>query len=261
MSTENSNLSLYQSGRSRRSVVMFLLMILLGMIVPFESFGELYTLHAKHRHKIGSCVGELIFDDHGVQYHTSRPKDQRNWSFTDIQEIQFLSERELNILTYEDSRQRLGGDRLFKFALQGENVPPGLITLVDAKFAKPVSNRLTAKDLTGQYEIPVKHLHRVGGCQGKLVFTDDGIMFVSNLAGESRQWRFTDLQSIASTGPYGLRLGTYEHGPLQFGDTKEFRFQLKEPLNEAAYRFAWAHINQLPRWRPDARGKFDRNNE
>ncbi len=33
-------------------------------------------------------------------------------------------------------------------------------------------------------------------------------------------WRYSDLQSVGTSGPYDLRMGTYEQGPLQYGDTK-----------------------------------------
>ncbi|MFI5176664.1 MAG: hypothetical protein ACHQKY_17530 [Terriglobia bacterium] len=225
------------------------------------SFGEEFTLRAKHDHLKGSCSGELTVSDNGIRYQTTHLQDQRQWAFADIQEVQIISEKKLNVISYEDSRKRLGGDKIFKFELQGETLPSNLIALVESKFAKPISNRLAAENLKGQFEIPVKHLHRVGGCQGKLIITEIGISFVSEKPGESRQWRYSDLQTVASTERYELRLGTYEHGPLQYADTKEFRFQLKEPLSEVAYRSLWARINQLPQWRPEGSGKFAGNSE
>ncbi|MGB7624599.1 MAG: hypothetical protein WBN92_19805 [Terriglobia bacterium] len=241
--------------------------LILGLLTCFllaadsVSFGEEFTLRAKHDHLKGSCSGELTVSEKGIRYQTAHVQDQRQWTFADIQEVQIISEKKLNVISYEDSRKRLGGDKIFKFELQGETLPPNLIALVESNFVKPISNRLAAENLKGQFEIPVKHLHRVGGCQGKLIITDNGISFVSERPGESRQWRYSDLQTVASTERYELRLGTYERGPLQYGDTKEFRFQLKEPLSEVAYRFLWARINQLPQWRPEVSGKFERNPE
>jgi len=219
------------------------------------SLAEAHVLKVKHSHTKGSCSGELTIDDNGIRYQTPHTRDQRQWTFTDIQEVQFISEHKMNIITYEDSRQHLGGDKIFKFELPGDTIPVSVVQLVESKFEKPVSNRLSVENLTGRFEVAVKHLHRVSGCQGKLIFAEDGISFRSEKAGESRQWRYSDLQSMASSGRFDLRLGTFEHGPLQYGDTKEFRFRLKAPLDKDAYRFAWGQINQLPMWRPEAGGK------
>lgn len=219
------------------------------------SLAEAHVLKVKHSHVKGSCTGELTIDDNGIRYQTPHTRDQRQWTFTDIQEVQFISEHKMNIITYEDSRQRLGGDKIFKFELPGDTIPASVIQLVESKFEKPVSNRLSVENLTGRFEVAVKHLHRVSGCQGKLIFAEDGISFRSEKAGESRQWRYSDLQSIGSSGRFDLRLGTFEHGPLQYGDTKEFRFRLKAPLDKDAYRFAWGQINQVPVLRLEAGGK------
>jgi hypothetical protein len=241
--------------RLRTSWLALTLMVGFWILVPTAVSAQQYTLKVKHLHGRGSCSGELTLGENGFRYQTVHVRDQRQWSFTEIQEVQFLSERRINLITYEDSRQRLGGDKIFKFELQGATIPEGLVHFVESKFEKPVSNRLTAGDDTSRFEIPVKHLHRVGGCQGKLTLTENGIVFRSEKAGESRQWRYSDLQSLASSGRYELRLGTLEHGPLQYGDTKEFRFRLKTPLDEGAYRFAWGKVNQLPSWRAELRSR------
>jgi hypothetical protein len=217
------------------------------MLLIFSStlIGKDYSFKVRHQHVKGNCAGDLIVNESGIQYQTANAKDGRHWTFDDIQEIQFINQRQLNVLTYEDSRRRIGGDRTFKFEFQDSTIPADLAAFITAHFSKPVSNRLTPTNQAGRFEILVKHLHRLGGCPGKLVFRDDGITFVSDKPGESRQWRYSDVQSIASSGPYELRLGTYEHGPAQYGDTKEFRFQLKEKLDAAAYQFAWLRINDL----------------
>lgn len=208
-------------------------------------WAESFTLKVKHEHIRGSSRGQLVIDDAGVQYHTANPKEDRQWSYTDIQEIQFLSVKKLNLVSYEDSRWRFGGDRIYKFELTEGSIPDALVAFVTSRFPKPISDRLPATTLVPRYEIPVKHLHRVGGCQGKLIIAASGIAFISQDAEDSRFWRYSDLQSVGTSGPYDLRLGTYEQGPLQYGDTKEFRFLLKTKLDKAAYRFVWSQINKL----------------
>ncbi len=235
----------------------FLVVVLLFM-TSSALYGKDYSFKVRHHHLKGSCKGDLIINESGIRYQTSLTKDQRQWSFDDIQEIQFISDRDLNLVTYEDSRQRLGGDRIFKFELQDNTIPKDLVAFLNLKFPKPISYRLKVQDQGARYEFPVKHLHRIGGCQGKLVIAEDGISYLSSKTGESRHWRYSDLQSIGSSGLYELRLGTYEHGPLQYGDTKEFRFQLKTKLDDAAYRFAWSYINDLTSWKNPSSGPLGR---
>lgn len=240
--------------RENRSVLLFFLLAALLPLLTSMTFGKDYLFKVKHHHVKGSCRGDLVFTDTGIRYQTTHTKDQREWAFEDIRQIQFVSEKQINLLSYEDSRQRLGGDKIFKFNLLDETVPADLVASINARYANPISNRLALTTESSRFEISVKHLHRASGCQGKLIIADEGISFVSSKSGESRHWRYSDLQSIGSAGRYELRLGTYEHGPLQYGDTKEFRFLLKRELDENTYRFAWIRINKLPLWRPPAHG-------
>lgn len=246
----SSTIAMNGSKRSLFNLVIRLLSA--GALTLFLSsaplWAESFTLKVKHNHIHGSSRGQLIIDNAGIRYQSANPKEQRQWNYDNIQEVQFLSGRKLNLVSYEDSRWRFGGDRIYKFELTDGTIPDGLVAFVTSRFPKPISDRLPAKSVAGRFEIPVKHLHRTGGCQGKLVIAENGISFISRDAKDSRFWRYSDLESVGTSGPYDLRLGTYEHGPLQYGDTKEFRFQLKKRLDEAAYRFVWSRVNELPAW-------------
>lgn len=223
------------------------------LLLPSTALAEEYSFKVSHHHVKGRCIGNLIVNDNSIRYQTDYAKDQRLWSFDDLQEIQFVNDHELNLVTYEDSRQRFGGDRLFKFKLLDQKLPEDLSAFVSLHYSKPISNRLGTAPATARFEIPVKHLHRTGGCQGQLIILEKGIAYMSRSAKDSRFWRYSDLQSIGTSGPYELRLGTFEHGPLQYGDTKQFQFRLKERLDEKAYRFAWEHINNVPAWNVEAK--------
>jgi hypothetical protein len=235
---------------TRKSPPLPLILLAVGLMTGFLtsplSLARDFALPAKHQHLKGSCRGQLIFGEQGVRYETSFAKDRHQWTFDDIQEIQFIGKKQLNLVSYEGSRARFGGDRIFKFELINEDIPNEFVAFVNSHFSKPISDRLGLRATAARFEMPVKHLHRVGGCQGKLTIGDNEISFDSDRPGESRRWRYSDLQSIGTSGPYDLRLTTFEHGPLQYGDTKEFRFHLKEKLDEHAYRFAWTRINELP---------------
>ena len=63
---------------------------------------------------------------------------------------------------------------------------------------------------------------------------------------DSRIWRYEDLSSIGSTGPFQLRLSTMERTQGEYGAEKNFIFDLKRRLDPEIYDFLWRKIN-LPR--------------
>jgi hypothetical protein len=72
-----------------------------------------------------------------------------------------------------------------------------------------------------------------GGPQGTLVFGEERIVFRAGK--HSRTWRFSDVESISMSGPFDFTVATYA-GP--------FRFQLKQPLSEAAYDGLWKRLHR-----------------
>ena len=83
--------------------------------------------------------------------------------------------------------------------------------------------------------IPVKHLSRITGSQGTLTFGADAVVYSTPAKNQSRTWRYTDLDSVSSSGPFQLTITTLE---------KEFDFQLKQPLAEARYNQLWLQIER-----------------
>ncbi len=95
------------------------------------------------------------------------------------------------------------------------------------------------------WELPVKHRLRFGGSHGQLAFGRDGVVYSAGKRGESRTWRWEDIENISSTGPFDLTITTYERARTHYGDRKGFNFQLKRPLDEASYNRAWQRVNQV----------------
>jgi len=190
----------------------------------------------RHEHLYKSCPGTMTADDSGIRF--AGPKHSFAWSYDDIQQLR-LEPGKLHILTYADSRLRLGADREYDFA--GDLPMSELYALwkrrMDERFVAEVSQPPVAG-----FSVPAKHLKPMRGSQGTLVFGSDAILYSSPSRGESRAWRYSDIDSISSSGPFQLTITTFERAPTQYGSRKGFNFELKQPIQEARYNEIWLQI-------------------
>jgi hypothetical protein len=62
--------------------------------------------------------------------------------------------------------------------------------------------------------------------------------------GESRAWRYSDIENVSSSGPFQLTITTYERARSHYGGLKGFNFQLKEPLDRERYDALWRRLNE-----------------
>ncbi len=93
------------------------------------------------------------------------------------------------------------------------------------------------------WEIPAKLLGRFRGSQGTVRIGTEHIVYQTETPAESRTWRFADIENIETVGPFDLSIVTREHhGALNAG-SREFRFQLKQPLSEASFNELWRRLN------------------
>jgi hypothetical protein len=94
------------------------------------------------------------------------------------------------------------------------------------------------------WELPVKHLLRLGGDEGVLQVGSDAIVYKSADKAGSRTWRYEDIENIASSGPFDLTITTFERAKTHYGNLKGFNFELKRRLEEARYNELWLRLNQ-----------------
>jgi hypothetical protein len=190
----------------------------------------------RHEHLYKSCSGTMTADDSGIRF--SGPNHSFTWSYDEIQQLR-LEPGKLRILTYADSRLRLGADREYEFV--GDLPVAGLYALwkrrMDERFVAEVSQ----PEVAG-FSVPVKHLKPIRGSQGTLVFGADSILYSTSLRGDSRAWRYTDIDNISRSGPFQLTITTFEHASSQYGSRKGFNFELKQPITEARYNEIWLRI-------------------
>ncbi|HXB74977.1 MAG TPA: hypothetical protein VNY05_42490 [Candidatus Acidoferrales bacterium] len=213
----------------------------------------------RHEHLRKGCAGTLTVDEQGVRFtgagFSGTKKHAWAWDYPDIRQLT-LSPGSIHILTYEDSKLRPGAGRQYRFT--GKVPAQALYGLLrdrmDQRFVAAVvptpgtvaPNPGTVDPAPG-LTLPVKHLGTIAGIivggragthagtQGTLAFGADSIAYATPAKDDSRTWRYTDIDTISSSGPFELTITTRE---------KTFNFQLKQPITETRYNELWLQIER-----------------
>jgi hypothetical protein len=182
----------------------------------------------RHEHLRKGCAGTMTVDSEGIRF-TGPKKHAWTWRYEDIQQLTLAPGR-LNILTYKDSRLRLGAGVSYTFTgkIPVETLYPQWRAKLDQRFVAAV-----ADEASGAEAVAVKHVNVLRGTQGILSFAPDSVIYASS--GDSRTWRYSDIQFISSSGPFQLTITTFE---------KQFHFQLKQPMAETRYNQLWLDIER-----------------
>ena len=185
----------------------------------------------RHKHLNGGCAGAMTVDETGVRF-TGAKKHAWSWKYEDIQQLR-LAPESIHILTYKDSKLRLGEDRAYNFTgkIPAEDLYALLKDRMDQRFVAAVGQALRLPT----WSVPAKHLKPIAGSEGILFFTAGAIVYSTPTKTESRTWRYSDIENIASSGPFRLTITTLE---------KPFNFQLKQPITEARYNDLWLQIEK-----------------
>lgn len=98
------------------------------------------------------------------------------------------------------------------------------------------------------YTYKVKHLHTVGGCQGRLIVGETDVRYESDYRSDSRIWTYDQIKNITRSDTSRLTIYTYEDQTLQFGRDKPFDFEfLDGSVSDELYNFI---ASRLGRSRP-----------
>ncbi len=197
----------------------------------------------EHKHALRSCKGELVFKEDMVEYATPHKDHARIWKYQDIQQLGLLGPKDITVLTYEDQKIKFGKDRGFHFKVTAGEITPSLWAYLETKVTKPLVSAVLPAQITPRFQISVKHLRGWGGNQGVLEISDQHVIYRTDAKNDSRVWRYENISSLGSTGPFQLRLTTMERVNGEYGGEKNFVFDLKERLNEEAYDFVWWKLN------------------
>jgi hypothetical protein len=141
------------------------------------------------------------------------------------------------VLTYEDNRHSPVGDVSYEFT--GKIPAAELYDLLKGRLDQRFVAALAEISWPVQFSIAAKHLLRGTfqnrGSQGALSFGADAIAWSTPNTDDSRTWRYLDIASISSSGPFDFTITTLE---------KTFHFHLKQPLAEAQYNQLWMEIEK-----------------
>lgn len=189
----------------------------------------------RHEHLRKGCNGVLTVDENEIRFSGAK-KHQWTWKYQDIQQLT-LSPTRIRILSYKDSKIRLGADMEFNFTgkLPADELYRQWSAKLDQRFVAAVAPGDAQGDAVSGQSFGVKRLGLVTGSEGILTFAAETIVYATPSKDQSRTWRYSDVQTIASSGAFQLTITTLE---------TQFNFQLKQPITEAGYNELWLQIEK-----------------
>ena len=210
-------------------------MVALAIALPASAETTLEVIHKKTLAPDGQ--GTLLIAAAAIEFEAKKSKNSRRWTYQDIQHFDRLSATEFVLLTYQDVGWQLGRDKQYRFQITSGELTDELLQGISERIGRPVTNRLFEAPVDVRYEVPVKHSHGLGGCEGKLIFTDEVVYYSTENNKDAREWRLDrDVDSVWSANPYHLELHVYDNNRREFSHTRVYKFDLKKPLDSEFYR-------------------------
>jgi hypothetical protein len=168
---------------------------------------------------IRSTPGTLRTDSRGVEFVPSNGASKR-WTLNEIKSLDLQTHR-LVLVGYDNRRWHLAGTQQFEWELTNAITPASAASLTEA-MGRPVRNRLPDPDASAIAVIAVRRSGHFGGSNGVLRIRQHGMDYVTAEPGNSRSWRWLDLQTLSNPDPYHL---------FVFGYRDSYTFDLKETLS------------------------------
>ena len=190
---------------------------------------------------IGHRNGELIISTDQVEFRAKKEDESRSWTYGEIKLFEILSSTRVRVWTYQN-RKLMGQEESFSFNIVEGRIDQQASDFLRNHISRPLVTSLT-DDETGSEplaEIPVKHLHRLSGCQGVLRVYADRLIYEGADGHDSRSWRWTDIRAVGRPDVDRFEVLTFE--PQTGGPKRSFNFILKEPLAEKTYDFIWSRV-------------------
>ena len=186
---------------------------------------------ARLHHEFRGKSGRLTLSQDGLEFRPSNGPFLR-WSFVEIKTFDLLNPRRLVITGYENRSWHRHGERKFRFDLDTP-MPPSIAAEFARQVGKPVRNGDPNPTALSFAFIPARHRTLLGGTNGTLRFDADGIKYVTTTGKGGRNWRWSDIDTLASPDPYHFTLTGYR---------ETFDFELKEPMSRALFDSLWNHL-------------------
>jgi hypothetical protein len=217
--------------------------ILFLLILPAAANVRAQTFQVAHDHLFRSCKGKLVFGDATVEFISEKKEHSRAWKYEDIQQLA-LDPGRITVLTYDSRKIELGADQAFNFKLISGTLSEEFRQEVEKKLTRPIVSSILPERIGVQFSISARHRLFLGSSQGVLEFGDECVLYRSKKPNDSRIWRYAELLSIGSTGPFQLRIGALQKTGGEYGEEKNFVFDLKRRMLPEEYDFIWEKINR-----------------
>jgi hypothetical protein len=179
--------------------------------------------HAKLHHLVREEHGDIAMGAEGIEFRSGKGRTIK-LPFLEIQTFS-LSSHSLDIQTYKNRNGHLPGMQHYTFDLD-QAVPPEVAAGLAREVRRPSQNVIPDPAAPSIRNVFAHHRTRTGGTNGTLRFREDGIDYVTSVAGDNRSWRWNDLQTLSEPDPYHL---------FVFGYRDTYTFDLKEPLPQALF--------------------------
>jgi hypothetical protein len=215
------------------------------LVIAFLAAGNAWaeTFEVQHDHFWHSCKGKLVFGEGTVEYITEHNEKELNWKYEDIQQLAIASGR-ISILTFKSRGIKFGADQVFNFKVLSGKLTDEFRTAMERKLTRPLVSSIVPEQKLVRFSIPARHRLFLSSSQGVLEFGDDYLVYRSAGKEASRVWRYDELLSIGSTGPFQLRIGALQKTGGEFGEETNYVFDLKRRLAAEEYDFIWEKINR-----------------
>ena len=115
---------------------------------------------------------------------------------------------------------------------------------MESRLSRPLVSSILPEQVDMQFSISVRHKKFWGDSQGILEIGQEYVIYRSTNPKASGIWRYEELLSMGSTGPFQLRLGALQKSGGEFGEEKNYVFDLKRRLTPEEYDFLWEKINR-----------------
>jgi hypothetical protein len=225
-----------KAGHTNLLVLAALILLTLTQSVRAQEFS--YKVQ-QDRFK-GHRDGELIISGNGVEFRAKKAKDSRVWTYTDIKLFEILSPTRVRIWTYQNRKLLLGQEESLTFKIIDGEIDQKVNDFLRERIARPLVTSFTNEESESMAQIPVKHLHRLSGCQGILKVYADALVYEAQDGHDSRSWRWTDIRAVGRPDVDRFEVLTFE--PQTGGPKRSFNFILKEPLPDRTYDLIWSRV-------------------
>jgi hypothetical protein len=175
--------------------------------------------------------GSLAISREGIDFRPAKGQ-LVHWTPQDTRTLELPTSRKLSLISYENRRGPIRGDRPFNFKLKNA-VPAEVASELVRLVGKPAINGIPAPHAPSLETIGARHRTVMGGGSGVLRFRDDGIDYLASNGDDSRSWRWADIETLAHPEPYRLRIGGY---------LETFDLELKQRLPDDLLNGLWDQL-------------------